>query len=213
MHDRDTPPPTRPKLSLPEEEAAYLKSAYEAAAVILEYGSGGSTVMAAELPGKLIFSVESDPAWARNLQHYLDMAGLPSPAIIHYADIGPVGKWGRPLDSSQWERFHRYPADIWDRPWFRHPDAVLIDGRFRAACLAMTRLRMTRPVTVLFDDYAERQTYHAVEDVVGPPVQMIGRMARFELTPGPLDSAEETRLRDLFFHATYAGHANYTRTI
>jgi len=171
--------------------------------------------MAAEMPGKLIFSVESDPVWARDLQHYLDLSGLPSSAIIHYSDIGPVGEWGRPLDSSQWEKFHNYPAGIWDRPWFRHPDVVLIDGRFRAACLAMTRLRMTRPVTVLFDDYAERQTYHAVEDVVGPPAQMIGRMARFELSPGLLDSQQETRLHKLFFHATYAngGSTDYTRTI
>jgi len=201
--------PNRPELSLPEAEAAHLRSAYEAAQVILEYGSGGSTVMAAELSGKLIFSVESDPVWARNLQHYLDTVELPSPAIIYYADIGPVGKWGRPVDTSHWEKFHRYPADIWKKPFFRHPDVVLIDGRFRVACLAMTRLNITRPVTVLFDDYAERRTYHAVEEVVGPPARMIGRMARFELTPNVLDNARETRLHDFFFHATYVGNADY----
>ncbi|MFU8777657.1 MAG: hypothetical protein ACNA7M_08300 [Roseovarius sp.] len=205
--------PTRPELSLPEAEAPHLKSAYEAAQVILEYGSGGSTVMAAELPGKLIFSVESDPVWARNLQHYLDTAGLPSPVIVSYADIGPVGKWGRPVDSTHWERFHRYPCDIWKKPFFRHPDVVLIDGRFRAACLAMTQLTITRPVTVLFDDYAARQTYHAVEDVVGPPTRMIGRMARFELTPGVPDKERETRLQEFFFHATYVKGARYDHTL
>lgn len=205
--------PPRPELSLPEAEGAHLRSAYEAAQVILEYGSGGSTVMAAELPGKLIFSVESDPAWARSLQHYLDTVGLPSPAIIYYADIGPVGKWGRPVDTTHWEQFHRYPGDIWKKRFFRHPDVVLIDGRFRAACLAMTRLNMTRPVTVLFDDYAERQTYHAVEEVVGPPAQMIGRMARFELVPEGLDKERETRLQEFFFHATYVDDGRYDKIL
>ncbi len=207
------PPPTRPELSLPEEEAAYLKSAYEAATVILEYGSGGSTVMATELPGKLIFSVESDPVWARSLQHYLDTVGRPSPAIIYYADIGPVGKWGRPLDSTHWEKFHRYPTEIWQKPYFRHPDVVLIDGRFRAAGLSATRLNITRPVTVLFDDYAERLSYHAVEEVVGPPAQMIGRLARFELTPDVLDKERETRLQEFFFHATYANDGKYDKIL
>lgn len=202
--------PTRPELSLPEEEAACLKAAYEKADVILEYGSGGSTVMAAEMRGKLIFSVESDPVWARNLRRYLDTAGLPSQAIVHYTDIGPVGKWGRPFDSQHWEKFHNYPVEIWEKPWFRHPDVVLIDGRFRAACLAITRIRIKRPVTVLFDDYAERQTYHSVEDVVGPPAEMTGRMARFELAPGDLDDAQTTRLQKFFFHATYVTEAVYS---
>jgi len=205
--------PTRPELSLPEAEAAHLRSAYEAAQVILEYGSGGSTVMAAELLGKLIFSVESDPAWARNLQHYLDMANLSSPVFVHYADIGPVGDWGRPVDATHWETFHHYPCDIWKKPFFRHPDVVLIDGRFRAACLAMTRLSITRPVTVLFDDYAERRAYHAVEDVVGPPARMIGRMARFELIPDVLDKARETRLHEFFFHATYVKNTKYEKSL
>ncbi|EPX78549.1 hypothetical protein thalar_02341 [Litoreibacter arenae DSM 19593] len=34
----------------------------------MEYGSGGTTRLAAQMPGKLIFSVESDLMWALDLQ-------------------------------------------------------------------------------------------------------------------------------------------------
>lgn len=42
---------------MPPAEAEALRMAYEEAEVILEYGSGGSTVVAAELPGKHVTSV------------------------------------------------------------------------------------------------------------------------------------------------------------
>ena len=50
---------TRPKLTLPEAEASALRAAYAAAEVVLEYGSGGSTVLAAEA-GAEVWAVESD---------------------------------------------------------------------------------------------------------------------------------------------------------
>src|SRR5690554_3693764 len=112
-------------LTLPEIEAAHLRSAYAEAQVILEYGSGGSTRVAAEMPGKLVFSVESDRDWAITLQAELDTAQLPSPAIVYHADIGETGKWGRPKNAESWQKFHRYPIAIWDEPFFRHPDLVL----------------------------------------------------------------------------------------
>lgn len=175
-------PATEFPLSFPPEVADLVRDRYAAAAVILEYGSGGSTLLAASLPDKLIFSVESDRTWALALQTRIDLADLPSPAIIHHADIGPTGRWGRPLDDSHWHLYHRYPLQIWSVPFFRHPDLILIDGRFRAACLVAACLRITRPVTVLFDDYADRPAYHVVERMVQPQ-QTVGRMAEFRLLP------------------------------
>lgn len=171
------------KLTFPEAEAACLRKAYEKADVILEYGSGGSTCLAADLPNKLIFSVETDRAWARDLQVELDRVDRKSSAIVSYIDIGPTGHWGRPLDAAHWSRFHRLPMAIWDEPFFRHPDVVLVDGRFRAACLVATCLRITRPVQLLFDDYTVRPIYQAVEKIV-KPTKIVGRMAVFDLTPG-----------------------------
>jgi hypothetical protein len=170
------------QLSFPPEEAAILQEEYGRARVILEYGSGGSTLLAASMPGKYVMAVESDRDWAVDLQLQIDRADLPSPAVVWHVDIGSTGRWGRPVGDEAWQRYHRYPLSIWSEAFFRHPDTVLIDGRFRPACFVATALRITRPVTVLFDDYVERPIYHVIERFA-EPVWRIGRMAAFQLEP------------------------------
>lgn len=167
---------------MPEVEIEHFTRAYAEARVILEYGSGGSTEVAARMPGKYIMSVESDRAWARELRGKLTGPDILSRPVIHHVDIGATGPWGRPLDDRTWRDYHAYPNGVWDQPWFRHPDVVLIDGRFRTACLATVLLRAERPVRVLFDDYGVRPLYHQVEEVI-KPVQMVGRMAEFHVEP------------------------------
>lgn len=193
----------RPQMLFPEAEAAALREAYAAARVILEYGSGGSTVMAAEMPGKHILSVESDRMWAVKLQLYLDSADLRSPATIWPIDVGATGEWGRPVDSGAWSRFHRYALSVWDEPFFRHPDVILIDGRFRPACLMTACLRAEAPVTVYFDDYTERARYHGVEAVI-KPARIIGRMAEFHVVPDAIPKAAITQVIASFAQASYA---------
>lgn len=173
---------TKPELTLPPEAAAEVRAAYAAADVILEYGSGGSTVVASELPGKRIFSVESDAGWAKGMQDWFINNPPQSPVVMHHANIGPTIAWGSPADDSNFKRWPGYALSVWDREDFVHPDVVLIDGRFRPACFMTTALRITKPVTVLFDDYTGREIYHVVEDFA-KPVKFAGRMARFELEP------------------------------
>jgi hypothetical protein len=196
------------ELSFPKAEAKRLRSTYATTRVILEYGSGGSSVLASQHPGKLVFSVESDRNWALRLQAEIDTRALPSPAHVYYVDIGPTGNWGRPLGPEGWTRFYRYPLAIWDEPFFRQPDVILIDGRFRPACLMAVLLRTQKRVTVLFDDYAERPAYHSVEAFL-KPTEIVGRMAVFDVEPKPFDPAETGVLMDHFFRATYHGKGGY----
>lgn len=196
--------PHWPPLSLPAAEAEFIRAQYANAPVILEYGSGGSTIVASEQPGKLVFSVESDRDWAIRLQREIDDRNLPSPALVYHVDIGPTGDWGRPLGPQNWTKFQQYPLSIWSEPFFRHPDVVLIDGRFRAACLIAVLLHARKPVTVLFDDYAERPAYHSVEKFVRPN-KIIGRMAVFEVKPTAFDSDHFGSFMEHFFRATYHG--------
>lgn len=192
-----------PSLSLPEAEAGYLRRAYKEARVILEYGSGGSSVFGAHQPGKLIFSVESDWKWALSLQYRFDEADLPSPVIVYHVDIGETGKWGRAKDDSGWRRFYRYPTAIWSESFFRQPDLILIDGRFRAACFVNACLRIREPVTILFDDYKDRPTYQAVE-VLQKPDDVIGRMAVFHIQPKEWPEWTSDLLLELCTHATFS---------
>ena len=175
---------SRPELTLPEAEAARLRAAYEAAGMVLEYGSGGSTVMAAEMPGTRVISVESDRDWAEMMLGWFE-ANPPaagSAAEVVWVDIGPTKEWGHPVKASRHLQFARYPLAVWDMDGFQQPDVVLVDGRFRTGCVMATAFRTTRPVTVLVDDYKRRKAYHRVEEFIGAP-RMIGRMAEFEVTP------------------------------
>jgi Glycosyl transferase family 2 len=177
------------ELTFEAKELAFVKKYYNAAKTILEYGSGGSTVLAARL-GRTVFSVESDRAWASRLSGHL--APISDRAHVHYADVGPTGAWGAPLKLSEHRKFSGYALSVWDRLDFMAPDLVLIDGRFRAACLVAVLLRTEKPVTVLFDDYAKRGYYHGVERLARKE-EMVGRMARFTVIPGaiPADMVTE----------------------
>ena len=170
-------------------ESDFLRRYYEAAETILEYGSGGSTVLAAQF-GRTVFSVESDKAWADRLVAHVDPI---SPKVhVHYADIGPTGPWGVPMKARDDRKFHGYALSVWDRPDFVEHDLVLIDGRFRASCLVAVMLRATKPVTVLFDDYLKRRYYHGVERLARKE-EMVGRMARFTVTPGAIPAEMVTQ--------------------
>lgn len=175
----------RPRLTLPEAEAAAVTAAYQQASVILEYGSGGSTVLAAELPGKTVFSVESDAGWAAMMLAWFAAHPPLADLHLHHADIGPTKEWGAPRTDAGFRKWPGYPVSVWDREDFLPPDVVLIDGRFRAACFLTTLFRTTRPVTLLWDDYTTRPSYHEMESFC-PLVRTHGRMAEFHLTPAAI---------------------------
>lgn len=193
--------------TMPDEETALVTETYRSGRVILEYGSGGTTRVAAGMPGKLIFSVESDLMWALNLQRELDEGPAASPVTVYHSDIGETGEWGRPiLTGSNWRRFPRYALDIWDEPFFRAPDVVLIDGRLRMACLATVMIRTARPVTVLFDDYAFRPMYHEVERLIAPS-EVVGRMARFDVVPDMVGKSDMGFVISLFSTMSLSGYS------
>lgn len=192
-----------PELTFPGAEGSFVRETYDAASVILEYGSGGSTIYAARGAGRLIFSVESDVSWARDLQRKVDRGNLPSPPIIYPVDIGATGDWGRPVDPSQWQKFHRYPVAIWSEPFFRSPDVILIDGRFRPACFVASCLRMNQRTRILFDDYVNRQSYHIVEELV-KPIMIVGRLACFDVEPRTWPNWVQDLLLDLCTEATFS---------
>lgn len=196
----DQPVIARPELTFSPEVAELVRDTYAQARVILEYGSGGSTVLASEMAGKTVFSVESDKRWTQNLQTYLDQAGTAATVNLHYTSIGKTGKWGRPVDHAGYRSYHRYPLEVWDRPDFIAPDTVLIDGRFREACFYAVMLRCTDKTVVLFDDYGDRARYHAVERFAAP-VEMRGRMAKFVLDARALPREALTQIVGAFSNA------------
>jgi hypothetical protein len=174
----------RPELTFPDEVAALVRSEYEKAGAVLEYGSGGSTVLAAETPGLKCFSVESDNAWATGLQKWLDEHIEGHGAQVHYANIGATRDWGWPakVQKTMIPRYLGYRRSVWQRPDFVQPDVILIDGRFRVGCFLTSISRIQKDTVILFDDYVNRSQYHVVEEFFAPTLT-VGRMARFAVSP------------------------------
>ncbi|PVA08809.1 hypothetical protein DC366_17060 [Pelagivirga sediminicola] len=174
----------RPELTLPEAEAARVAKVYGEADVILEYGSGGSTVMASQLSGKTVFSVESDQAWAKMMQDWFvqNPPATGTQVDVMWVNIGETGDWGKPVDTSGWRHYPQYPLAVWQSKGFRQPDVVLVDGRFRPGCAMATAFCTQKPVTLLVDDYKRRKGYHAIEEFLGTP-RLTGRMAEFDVVP------------------------------
>src|SRR5690606_18161609 len=92
--------------------------------------------------------------------------------------------------------------------FFRDPDVILIDGRFRAATFIAAYLRIKKPTIVLFDDYKDRQSYHAVERVE-KPYALHGRMAEFHIEPGQRPIWIHDFFSDLVGQATFSYQTHF----
>lgn len=192
----------KPELTFPKEVAQYVEQAYRSKDVIFEYGSGGSTILAAEIPGKTIVTVESDPVWLCRLNTYIQHTRLPSLPVTLHQDIGPTKKWGYPLDETKWRNFPKYSLGIWQYSSINKidPDIVLIDGRFRVACFLASIIHLKSTTTILFDDYLDREYYHVIEKICKPSA-FVDRMAIFNVEPANVDSRSILDLLDYFYIA------------
>lgn len=167
----------------------------EGASCYLEYGTGGTTVTAARLGVPHILGVESDPSWLAAVRHKLDVDGRSRSVELLGIDIGPTGEWGFPTSDIAWQDYRNYPMQPWDhcRKSGLSPDVVLVDGRFRAACLVASVLYAEPGTRILFDDYYDRPHYFWVEQVIRPE----GRHDRVAEFVVPLDKPVEALWRAL----------------
>ena len=153
----------------------------------LEYGTGGSTYLAAKL-GVRFVAVDSDKFYLKSVRKKITRDGLARSAIqtFHYADIGLTEYFGRPFrewraSAKRLEKFRRYsdpPPQCLEGETL--PDLVLVDGRFRVACAlkALRMLRLTRDWTIAVDDYAGRPEYGVIAEFAELDCY-VGRMAVF----------------------------------
>lgn len=176
-----------PRLPHMENEGLELLRTHLAGSkTFLEFGAGGSTVLAAELGVETIISVESDAGFLDAVREAAgDHGGLIKP---HPVDIGKTVEWGNPADATQAAKWPSYPSSVWQHILdhrYPSPDLVLIDGRFRAACCLISAMYARPGTSILFDDYFDRPHYHVVENYL-QPVGRAGRMAHF-VVPESID--------------------------
>lgn len=152
-------------VAMTDGEVAVLRECFSKAASLVEFGSGGSTLLAVRSPSlRRIWSVESDPGWIERLRVETDITAAEQAGRLQLrcVDIGAVGEFGFPRDASMQAAWPRYYQSVWDEAAAIDTDLVLIDGRFRVAC-ALEALARCRPHAVLlFHDFWNRTPYHPV---------------------------------------------------
>ncbi len=136
----------------------------------LEFGVGGSTLLAIRSGLESVVAVDSDPDWvAATLRNpEIDAAVRVGRADIRHADIGPVTQWGYSGGSEHVENWPTYIATAWDA-WSQRnemPDLVFVDGRFRVACclsvilLAAADPELTRNLRLVLHDVGPDRSYY-----------------------------------------------------
>jgi len=139
---------------------AFLKSAD----TFLEFGSGGSTCLAATKVRHAIISVDSSAEWLRVVATECINRATPVRPHLMEVNIGPVGEWGWPIDTATRDRWPIYYNKIWSEPSARSADLFLIDGRFRVACFMSILIHCRPGSVILFHDFASRRHYHVVRE-------------------------------------------------
>ena len=169
-------PPGTPHFD--DETREWFETRLRAAKFYLEFGAGGSTVLAGQL-GIPTISVEGDPYYARAVRRAIPPA---APLTFLTPWLGLTTGWSRPLRPTR-AKAKRYVSSPFGKMRDRFPDFILVDGRYRVACaLETARQARQRSVqaTLLVDDYGKRRQYRVLEAWLGQP-RMIGRSALFEI--------------------------------
>jgi hypothetical protein len=164
------------------ESARYFRDQLAGARNYLEYGSGASTVLANQLVTNLV-SVDSDASLLADVRRTLCQNDRRAMAKLIHVNIGMTVDWGFPVFQKPTRRRVRRWEEYAKAPWryFRtigqQPDLVLVDGRFRVACVLESLLSLS-PMSeskILVDDYVDRPEYAVVEEYAD--VEIVGRMA------------------------------------
>jgi hypothetical protein len=142
----------------------------DGATCYLEYGSGGTTLLASRLGVPQLYSVESDPSWVSAVEHRLKALAPAGRHVLLHADVGPVDSWGFPKTLPLGTAAGDYALGVWSRLEAdgASPEVVLIDGRFRVACFLACLLHARPGTRIVFDDYLDRCYYQVAETVVAP---------------------------------------------
>ena len=189
------------ELTFPPKCAEVIEDAYKQANIILEYGSGGSTFLGAEL-GKTVISTESSCEWMMELVSSLGERNLLSKVMPLWVDIGKTRVWGHPVDTSKRKNWPLYAK----KPWMYcqnkdiSPDTILIDGRFRVSCFLASCQFTKKPIKILFDDFANRKKYHLVKELFEPVEVYDDRLAIFHVEPNKIDADFLLKNKNYFFN-------------
>ena len=180
--------------SMDAAEIALLAAALAAAGRYLEFGAGGSTLLAVRARPELIVTVEGDMAWVERIREHPEIAAAEASSrlVLVPIDLGPIRAYSVPTDPGSSALWPAYHAAAWAHFGAVPPDLVLIDGRFRLACGLQAVLRCPPTTRLLIHDFWNRPAYHRLLDFTDT-LERAGTMALLQ-PRRELDRAAAERL-------------------
>lgn len=156
--------PVMPRMS--KDEVALFEKHVRQTEAYFEFGSGGSTKLAAR-NNVTVYGVESDKFWVDTLHKETGER-----CKVQYVDIGPTKEWGYPVDDSHQAKFVDYSEAIlkYDNAF----DLILVDGRFRVACTlnaikhTLAKQSNIADTRIFIHDFWNRPDYHVVLEFLDP---------------------------------------------
>lgn len=132
---------------------------------LLEFGCGGSTVFASTVKKvEAIISVDSDCTWidkVANVDCVKPLLASGNVSLI-YVDIGETIEWGYPKDNNKIKEWYKYWINIWKEINPEKVDCMLIDGRFRVACVLFGISKVSSNTPIIIHDFWSRPHYHVL---------------------------------------------------
>ena len=158
-------------------ELVFFKKCIQSKKKYLEFGCGGSTVVAATSDLERIYSIDTDAEWIIKCQTHPAIAGriAKKEARLFYLDVGKLKKWGTPATQEKRISWVAYSAGIWEE-LAELPDLILVDGRWRVACALQALWRCGDDARILVHDWNSRERYHEVlefADIEGQVEQLV----------------------------------------
>lgn len=151
------------RMLMTPKERILLLSYLNSSTNYFEFGAGGSTELACSLEN--VRKVVSSEGSSEFLNSLVDRSPClkTKKFVPNYIDIGPVGNWTVPLDKTTKPRWKNYALSIHQFKELK-PEVVLVDGRFRAACVLSTLLLANEGYTpiILVHDFFERFRHYKV---------------------------------------------------
>jgi hypothetical protein len=174
----------------------------------LEFGIGGSTLLALRSGAEMVVAADSDRRWVEVARTHPELAPKVANGQIRlvHADVGPTGDWGRPAADSPQTAWPNYLARPWTewRNFGLLPDLVLVDGRFRVACCLSILLAFAdqreAPRIMIHDIGPERPYYGTIFEFF-ETVEAVGSLHLLARRPDASTLGAVTRLLDFQYDA------------
>lgn len=151
-------------IRMSDKEIGLLRKNLEKATHYLEFGCGGSTALAARSKLKTIASVENSLEWIDKCRADSAISSAEREGRLKFiaADTGPTKGWGYPVDKSSAHLWQNYYLRPWDKLDAAQLDLVLVDGRWRVACVMQAIVRTSPACRILVHDWSDKRPQYEV---------------------------------------------------